>query len=241
MNAGQIVQVDPTTLTIALNVRTDVRVDKEFVASIRELGILQPPMVVKNGDGYDVVLGQRRVLASVEAGLKEIPVYLVEKVEADAARVVDQLTENEQRQHLSESEVVGGYKQLALFGLSPSQIAKKVARPRKTVDTALAVAEDERASAALDEGLTLDQAAVLVEFTDDKAAVKRLVESAAKGDFTHVVADVRAKRELAQLVDQLQAEIEAEGITVLPFSAQEYSRPERRTDPDGRVDAAFEG
>ncbi|MEX1078908.1 MAG: hypothetical protein WED09_07355 [Homoserinimonas sp.] len=56
MSAGTIVQVDPATLTIALNVRTDAKVDKEFVASIKTLGILQPPMVTANADGgYDVV------------------------------------------------------------------------------------------------------------------------------------------------------------------------------------------
>lgn len=94
MSEGTIVQVDPKSLTIALNVRTDVRVDKEFVASVKELGILQPPMVVGNDAGsYDVVLGQRRVLAAVEAGLATIPVYLVAKSEADGVWVSTRLSD----------------------------------------------------------------------------------------------------------------------------------------------------
>lgn len=224
--AGTIIQVDPTTLTIALNVRTDANVDKEFVASIKELGILQPPMVVANDAGsYDVVLGQRRVLAAVQAELKQIPVYLVDKSEAEAARIVDQITENEQRQHLTEAERVGGYKQLALIGLSPSQIAKKVSRPRKSIDTALAIADNEQATAALDEGMTLDQAAVLVEFTDDKAAVKRLTESAAKGDFDHTVKDLRDKRAFDEEQTRLEQELKSEKLTFIAGIHQEWDRP----------------
>lgn len=224
--AGTIIQIDPTTLTIALNVRTDANVDKEFVASIKELGILQPPMVVANDAGsYDVVLGQRRVLAAVQAELKQIPVYLVDKSEAEAARIVDQITENEQRQHLTEAERVGGYKQLALIGLSPSQIAKKVSRPRKSIDTALAIADNEQATAALDEGMTLDQAAVLVEFTDDKAAVKRLTESAAKGDFDHTVKDLRDKRAFDDEQTRLEQELKSEKLTFIAGIHQEWDRP----------------
>jgi ParB family transcriptional regulator, chromosome partitioning protein len=226
MTAGTIIEVDPKTLTIALNVRTDTKLDKDFVASIRELGVLQPPMVVAaDGGGYEVVLGQRRTLAAVEVGLKSIPAYLVDKHEADAARIVDQLTENEQRQGLSEVERVGGYKQLALIGISPSQIAKRTATPRARVDTALAVADNEVAAEALGKfDLTLDQAAELVEFSGDKSAVKKLTDAAENnpGTFAHVVRDLREKRELAVQKAAVIADIEASGYQVLKAADYYY-------------------
>lgn len=236
MSAGTIAQVDPTTLTIALNVRTDVKVDKEFVASIKTLGILQPPMVTPNGDGgYDVVLGQRRTLAAVEAGLKTIPVYVVDQSEADAARVVDQLTENDQRQGLSEAERVAGYKQLSLFGLSPAQIVKRTARPKAVIEKALAVADDEVASAALVEHeLTLDQASYLVEFSDDKAAVKKLVAAAGAGQLDHVVGSLRRSRALVEQVAALEAELVAEKVIPMQRSTSSYSGV-AGDDPDGLV------
>jgi ParB family transcriptional regulator, chromosome partitioning protein len=230
MTAGSIIEVDPTTLTIALNVRTDAKLDKEFVASIKELGVLQPPMIVAaEGGGYEVVLGQRRTLAAVEVGLKKIPAYLVDKHEAEAARIVDQLTENEQRQGLSEVERVGGYKQLALIGISPAQIAKRTATPRARVDTALSVADNDVAVGALAQfDLTLDQAAEIVEFSDDKAAVKKLTEAAENnpGNFAHVVRDLRDKRELAAQKATVVAELEASGYQVLEPADYYYERVE---------------
>jgi len=226
MGAGQIVEVDPSTLTIALNVRADAKLDKEFVASIKELGVLQPPMVTAaEGGGYDVVLGQRRTLAAVEAGLKSIPVYLVDKHEAEAARVIDQLTENEQRQSLSEVDRMRGYKELSLFGISPAQIAKRTATPRGQVDAALAVADSDVATAALEQfEITLDQAAVIVEFADDAAAVEKL-RGTAESDprqFEHVVADLRKKREHAAERARLEAEFAAAGVTVLKYSTYRH-------------------
>lgn len=236
MSTGTIENVDPRTLTIALNVRTDVTIDKAFVASVKELGILQPPMVTPNQDGgYDVVLGQRRTLAAVEAGLATIPVYVVDQSEADAARVVDQLTENDQRQGLSELERVAGYKQLSLFGLSPAQIVKKTATDRKVIDKALGVAGNETASAAMVEHeLTLDQAAYLVEFEGDPDAVDSLVRAAGKGQLDHVVGDLRKKAALAQLIVDLQSELAAEKVTQLALSTSSYAGTQEGDPKHGR-------
>lgn len=236
MSTGTIEKVDPTTLTIALNVRSDARLDKAFVASIKELGVLQPPMVTRAADGaLEVVLGQRRTLAAVEAGLTEIPVYVVDQSEADAARVIDQLTENDQRQSLTEAERVAGYKTLALFGVSPAQIAKRTSTDRKRVDTALAVADNDVAREALTEyELTLDEAAYLVEFSDDDAVVKNLVKAAGNGDLAHVVAAERRKRDLARLEERLAAELVAEKVIVMLPSSSSYGGAQEG-DPEGLV------
>ena len=232
--AGQIIEVDPSTLTIALNVRADAKLDKEFVASIRELGVLQPPMVVANADGgYDVVLGQRRTLAAIEAKHQTIPVYLVEKDEADAARIIDQLTENEQRQQLSDVDRVRGYKELALFGISPAQIAKRTATPRARVDAALAVAGSEVATAVLTEfQITLDQAAEIVEFEADAKAVKRLRDAAEHdpGKFKHIVKELRDEREFAAAREVVEAQIKDAGYELLKYSNWGHDTPQGYSD-----------
>lgn len=236
MSNGVIETVDPTTLAIAGNVRTNVRLDKQFIASIKELGVLQPPMVTRNALGVlEVVLGQRRTLAAVEAGLTEIPVYVVDQSEADAARVIDQLTENDQRQGLTEAERVAGYKQLALFGVSPAQIAKRTAVDRKRVDTALAVADNETASQALVEyQLTLDEAAMLVEFSDDDEAIKVLVKAAGDGSLAHAVVKERRKRDLRLLKERLAEELVAEKVIIMLPSESSYSG-RQDGDPEGLV------
>lgn len=233
-SSGVIETVDPTTLAIAGNVRTEARLTKEFIASIKELGVLQPPTVTRNALGeLEVVIGQRRTLAAVQAGLTEIPVYVVDQSEADAARVIDQLTENDQRQGLTEAERVAGYKQLALFGVTPAQIAKRTASDRKRVDTALAVADNEIASTALVEHqLTLDEAAMLVEFSDDDEAIKVLVQAAGNGQLAHVVVAERKKRDLRLLQERLTEELVAEKVIVMLPSTSAYM---------GRQDGDLEG
>ena len=70
-------QLDPTTLVIADNVRLDPRLDKQFLASIRERGVLEPVVGHRTPDGTVVVeYGQRRTLAAREVGQATIPVIV---------------------------------------------------------------------------------------------------------------------------------------------------------------------
>jgi ParB family chromosome partitioning protein len=55
------------------NVPRDLALDEEFVASVRELGILTPLPVTPDGGGYRVIDGHRRLAAAGEAGLAEVP------------------------------------------------------------------------------------------------------------------------------------------------------------------------
>lgn len=237
---GRIEQVDPATLTIALNVRTDAKLDKDFVASIKQLGVLQPPMVTENETGgYDVVLGQRRVLASVEAKLAQIPVYVVDQTEADAARIIDQLTENDQRQQLTEAERIGGYKQLALFELTPAQIAKKTATSKDRIQTALTIADNPAAITALaEQQITLEHAAAIVEFADDRAAVQTLTVTPTN-KLEHTLRQLRDARALAELKKQLQAELEQLGVVRLKNGEAETREltPDEQAEMQARSEA----
>lgn len=228
--AGTIIEVDPTTLTIATNVRTTVTVEKDFVASVKEHGILQPPMVTTSDTGYDVVFGQRRVLAAIEAGLTLIPAYLVDKKEADTARVIDQLTENDQREQLTDAERIGGYKQLALAGLSINVIAKKTGAKRLRVEKALKVADSPAAEiiTALPE-VTLDQAAIITEFDDDPEAIevlgRALAESPAR--LGHLAEQIRKDRARKMALADAVTMIEAAGLTAVDPPADVWAGPLR--------------
>ncbi|MFP7833109.1 ParB/RepB/Spo0J family partition protein [Marisediminicola sp. LYQ134] len=213
--------LDPSTLVLPLdgNVRTDTKLDKHFLASVKDRGVDVPIHVVPNDDGgYDVTDGQRRTLAAVQAGLATVPVLIRDRPATDSDRVVDQLVLNDQRAALSDAEHTHAYKQLALFGLPATQIAKRTSTPIARVGDAITVANNEAASKVLSEyPISLEQAAKVAVFADDKKAVKRITETLATqpGQFDHVIADLTKKRELAQQRASLVAEIEGMGITRL--------------------------
>lgn len=70
----ELVHVDPATLIVSANVRAEVHLDKPFIASIRDQGVLVPIVARRRNDQLQVVLGQRRTLGAVEAGRALVPV-----------------------------------------------------------------------------------------------------------------------------------------------------------------------
>ena len=130
----QIKEVAPGDLIVAANVRRDVALSKECVASVKQHGVKVPVLVQEGATGLEVLDGQRRTLAAVEAGLKLVPVVVQESVADDGARIVEQLVVNGHRSSLSTADEVEAVRDLALFGLSASQIARKTGSKRAVVD-----------------------------------------------------------------------------------------------------------
>ena len=214
--------VDPRTLVLEANVRADARLDKAFVASVRDRGVLVSIVAHRDTDVLRVLYGQRRTLAAVEAGRATVPVYVVdvpdEEKSREAGRIVDQLIENDHRTDLRDAERAAAFQQLSVLGLTASQIARRTHRKVATVRTGLAVSDSELASAALDRyDLTLEQAAVLAEFDADPEAVKALTVTAVKdpGQFEHVAQRLRDKRATAAAKDAAAAELAAAGVAVV--------------------------
>ena len=157
--------IDPTTLTIDANIRADGQLDKAFLASIKEHGVIQPVVAHRTeGGGAHVLYGQRRTLAAVEAKLELMPVYVVESL-TEADRLAKQVVENDQRQGLTDNDRAEAFHQLSLLGVSATQIAKKTGAKKATVDSALKVRANDTATAALAQGMTLDMGAVIEEKT----------------------------------------------------------------------------
>ena len=105
---------------------------EELVKSINENGILQPVVVQKSVNGYELVVGERRWRASKKAGLKKIPVVIREISDAQALELA--IIENIHRQDLNTIEEAEAYARLAdNFALTQEMIAKKVGKSRTAV------------------------------------------------------------------------------------------------------------
>ncbi len=114
---------------------------EELAASIRAHGLLQPLIVTRIEDGavgerYQLIAGERRWRAAKRAGLSTVPVVVREATEQEMLEWA--LIENVQRADLNPLEEALAYQQLAhTFGLSHSQIAKRVGKSRVTVTNML--------------------------------------------------------------------------------------------------------
>lgn len=233
-----LIEVDPKKVTLAPNVRLNAKGDNDFVATIKDVGILQPPLVVQNdAGGYDVVVGQRRTLGAIQAGLKTMPAILVDQHEADAVRIVEQLTENEQRQHLTNAERLGGYQQLALIGWTPDEITKKTRAPRKVVDAAIQVGDNETVRQAIAaHGLDLVDAAALVEFADDKKTTEKLIEAAGGQNFRWKLEEARRARARNESAARAREQLKRDGVaTVKPGDFPQYGYYGAEPKPGARL------
>lgn len=189
--------VDPATLKIGTNVRETVTLDKPFLASIKAHGVMQPIVATADDDGELVVrMGQRRTLGAVEVGQALVPVMVTTEAEADeAARIIEQMGENDHRAAISENDRAAAYEQLALIGLSAGQIARRTGRPKAEVEAAQAVAASETAKAAIIERqLSLTEAALVAEFDGDDEAVRRVLSAAANGSAAYEAQRIRDHR-----------------------------------------------
>lgn len=104
--------------------------------SVRELGVLQPLLVRKDGEGYELIAGERRLRAAKRAGLQDVPVIVREA--DDMASLEQALVENLHRQDLNALEEAAAYQQLADdFSLTQAKIAKRVGKSRSAVANTL--------------------------------------------------------------------------------------------------------
>lgn len=109
---------------------------RELADSLKEQGVLTPLLVRKNGEGFELIAGERRWRAAQAAGLAEVPVIVRE---ADDRKTLElALIENLQREDLNPIEEALGYAQLAeQFSLTQEQISARIGKPRSAVANSL--------------------------------------------------------------------------------------------------------
>lgn len=185
-----IEHLDPASLLVDRNVRGDLQLSKDFVASIKENGVIVPLVAVRATDGIRVRAGHRRTAAAVQAGLATVPVMILEadddQDQDEQARLITQIVENHHRTGLTTVEQIAAIEQLTAFGVKSSSIVKKTRLDRRTVKHAAqaAKASDEvRNAIAQVDTITLEEAAWLqeVEEAGDAAFLERLVNLLSQG------------------------------------------------------------
>ena len=108
----------------------------ELADSITQHGIIEPLIVVKRDDYYEIVAGERRWRASMMAGLTEVPVVIKDYTKQQVVEVA--LIENLQREDLNPIEEAKAYQQLIEeYNLKQDEVADKVSKSRTTITNSI--------------------------------------------------------------------------------------------------------
>jgi len=108
----------------------------ELIASIKEKGVLQPILVRRKDDVYEIIAGERRFRAARELNLEKIPVII--KSVSDREALILALIENIQREQLNAIEEAGAFKRLIEdFSLTQDEVAQSVGKNRSTITNIL--------------------------------------------------------------------------------------------------------
>ncbi len=109
----------------------------ELIASIKEIGILQPPVVRMRTNGrYELIMGERRYRAAKAAGLKTIPVIIRQTADNELLR--EALIENIHRSELNALEEAAAYSQLLNdFACTHDELAQKLGRSRPQISNTI--------------------------------------------------------------------------------------------------------
>ena len=108
----------------------------ELAESIKQFGVLQPLLVQKKDDYYEIIAGERRWRAAKLAGLKEVPVIIKDFSDQEVVEIA--LIENIQREDLNAIEEAVAYKRLMEeFHLKQDEIAERVSKSRTTITNSL--------------------------------------------------------------------------------------------------------
>ena len=109
----------------------------ELIASIKEIGILQPPVVRQTSPGtYELVMGERRYRAAKAAGLTTIPVIIRQTADNELLR--EALIENIHRSQLNALEEAAAYSQLLTdFNCTHEELAQKLGRSRPLISNTI--------------------------------------------------------------------------------------------------------
>lgn len=174
---------------------------EELANSIKRHGLLQPILVRKTGDGYEIIAGERRWQACRSLGMETIPVrfWLADDTEAFEAALV----ENIQRSDLNPIEEAYGYKRLMeRKGMTQSEVAQTVSKGRSTIANALRLLDlpEEAQQLLFEEKITAGHARVILSvptLEGKKSLTNKLMEEKLSVRETEAIARLLAGREKA--------------------------------------------
>ena len=141
----------------------------ELADSIKQFGILQPLIVQKRNDYYEIIAGERRWRAAKQAGIKEIPVIIKEYTDQEIVEI--SLIENIQRENLNPIEEAQAYKRLLNeFRLKQDEVAERVSKSRTAVTNSMRLLKlDERVQQmVIDDMISTGHARTLLALEDEE-------------------------------------------------------------------------
>jgi ParB family chromosome partitioning protein len=111
---------------------------QELMASIQEKGILEPILIRRKNDRFEIIAGERRFQAGKNVGLEEVPCIEMNVSDNEAMELA--LIENMQRKDLDVFEEADGLSALAdIYGYNHDQIAKKIGKARSTITEIMSI------------------------------------------------------------------------------------------------------
>lgn len=170
----------------------------ELVASIREVGVLQPVVVRPisgQPDRYELIMGERRLRATKELGLDSIPAVIKETADEDMLR--DALLENLHRSQLNPLEEASAYQQLlADFGITQEQLATRIGRSRPQITNTIRLLKlpapvQSRVAAGV---LSAGHARAILSVGDDEESMLRLADKIVNEDLSVRAAEAAASK-----------------------------------------------
>ena len=141
----------------------------ELADSIKQFGVLQPLLVQKKGDYYEIIAGERRWRAAKLAGIKEVPVIVRDYTEQEVVEIA--LIENIQRENLNPIEEAMAYKKLLTeFKLKQDEVAERVSKSRTAVTNSMRLLKlsDRIQKMIIDEMISTGHARALLALEDEQ-------------------------------------------------------------------------
>ena len=154
----------------------------ELAQSIKSCGLIQPIVVRRAGDGYQLVVGERRYLACRKLGWKKIAASV--RTLSDNAMAAIALIENLQRENLNYIEEAMGYTNLMKsFNLTQDQLAQRLGKSQSTIANKIRLLKlsDGVRATLLKNGLTERHARALLRLDAEEAQLKMLHEITERG------------------------------------------------------------
>lgn len=155
---------------------------EDLAGSIKQYGIIQPIIVCKKNDYYEIIAGERRWRAAKMAGLKEVPVVIREYSEKEIAEI--SLIENIQRENLNPVEEAIAYKKLIEdYKLTQEELSQRISKSRTLIANTMRLLKLEKSVQKLlaDGKLSAGHARALLGLEDSeqqRAAAKQIIDEA---------------------------------------------------------------
>ena len=149
---------------------------EELASSIKEHGVFQPIIVKKSIKGYEIIAGERRVKASIIAGLEEIPAIVRDFSDSEMMEIA--LLENLQRENLTSIEEANAYQKLIEnLNITQEQLAEKLGKSRSHITNTLGLLSlpQETQSLINERKISMGHARVLSKL-EDSYQIKELTD-----------------------------------------------------------------